>query len=152
PGRAIYADTGVHLARVCNVKRQADPVERTWVETDTSEQFLLDTIIEQVRWTLLVDGKQGAARMLTADVTGDSCGFDCLGPDAQRRPVDRGDLVVFLDTGAYQEACATNFNGLPRPAMVLVRGDEATVIRRRETVEDVLARDVVPAYLAQDEA
>ena len=147
PGRALYADTGVHLARVCNVKRQRDPEARVWVETDTSEQFLLDTIIEGARWTVLVDGRDRDPHSLRADVTGISCGFDCIVPDAELPAVEVGDLLVFLDTGAYQEACATNFNGLPRPAMVLVSGAEAFVIRRRETIEDVLARDVIPGHL-----
>jgi diaminopimelate decarboxylase len=149
PGRALYADTGVHLARVRNVKRQTDPEPRVWVETDTSEQFLLDTIIEGVRWTVLVDGRDEPAS-LTADITGISCGFDCIVPDAQLPATAVGDLLVFLDTGAYQEACATNFNGLPRPAMVLVRGGDAFVIRRRETIDDVLARDLIPAHLTRE--
>ena len=56
-------------------------------------------------------------------------------------------MLAFLDTGAYQDACASNFNGLPRPATVLVRGDEAEVVKRAETVADVFARDVIPERL-----
>ena len=59
-----------------------------------------------------------------------------------------GDVLAFLDTGAYQDACASNFNAMGRPATVLVSGDEAHVIRRAETLEDLLARDVVPTHLA----
>src|SRR5207248_9231922 len=44
PGRALYADAGIHLARITSVKTDAD---RTWVETDTSEFFLFDTLAEQ---------------------------------------------------------------------------------------------------------
>jgi diaminopimelate decarboxylase len=50
--------------------------------------------------------------------------------------------VAFLDTGAYQEACASNFNALPRPATVLVRDAVATVVRRAETIEDIFRRDL----------
>lgn len=56
-------------------------------------------------------------------------------------------MLAFLETGAYQEASAANFNGLPRPATVLVSGAGAEVVKRRETVDDVLARDVVPLRL-----
>ena len=50
-----------------------------------------------------------------------------------------------LDTGAYQESLATNFDALPRPATVLVSGDRSEVIRRREREDEVFRRDVVPA-------
>jgi diaminopimelate decarboxylase len=145
PGRAIYASSGVHLARVTNVKRQTDPEPRIWVETDTSEVFLMDVIIESARFGVRVDGRSGEE--ITADITGISCGFDTIVADARLPRVEVGDLLVFEGTGAYQEACASNFNGLPRPAMVLVRAGDASVIRRRETIDDVLARDAIPAHL-----
>ena len=52
-----------------------------------------------------------------------------------------------METGAYQEASAANFNGLPRPATVLVCGTTAEVVKRRATMEDVLGRDLVPERL-----
>ena len=58
-----------------------------------------------------------------------------------------GDTLAFLDTGAYEDACAANFNALPRPAIVLVSGSDAEIVRRAETIEDVFARDVVPERL-----
>ena len=51
----------------------------------------------------------------------------------------RGDLLAVPATGAYTLAMASNYNGLPRPAAVLVADGEATVIRRRETIDDLLA-------------
>ncbi len=76
-----------------------------------------------------------------------SCGFDVLAPQARLPELAPGDVLAFLDTGAYQDACASNFNGLPRPATVLVHGGEAEVVKRAETVADVFARDVVPERL-----
>ena len=61
-----------------------------------------------------------------------------LGRVALPRP-RRGDLLAVPATGAYTLAMASNYNGVPRPAAVLVAGGEATVIRRRETVDDLLA-------------
>ena len=58
-----------------------------------------------------------------------------------------GDLVAFLATGAYQDAGANTFNALPRPATVLVQGAQAEVVKRRETVAEIFARDVVPERL-----
>ena len=54
-------------------------------------------------------------------------------------------VIAFLDTGAYQDAAATNFNALGRPGTVLVNGDRARLVKRRETVEDVLGRDTPDA-------
>ena len=148
PGRSLYADVGVQIATVRNVKSQARPVPRTWVETDTSEMFLLDTLIERNRWTTLVAESAGDPPTLTADIVGISCGFDVIVPDARLPGVKVGDHIVFLDTGAYQDATAANFNAMPRPGTVLVHGAEAEIIRRAETIEDVFRRDVVPARLA----
>jgi catechol 2,3-dioxygenase-like lactoylglutathione lyase family enzyme len=68
-------------------------------------------------------------------------------PDAELPPVEVGDVLAFLDTGAYQDAGATNFNALPRPGTALVTGDSAELIRRHETIDDVFARDLVPERL-----
>src|SRR5439155_13027793 len=85
--------------------------------------------------------------VMTADLVGCSCNPDRIVPDARLPDVETGDVVAFLDTGAYQDALASNFNALLRPATVLVTGDRSEVIKRRETLEDVLQRDVVPERL-----
>ena len=53
PGRALYADAGIHLATVGNVKRQTEPIPLTWVETDSSDAYLPDVNLEFNRWTCL---------------------------------------------------------------------------------------------------
>jgi diaminopimelate decarboxylase len=58
-----------------------------------------------------------------------------------------GDVLAILDTGAYQDASATNFNAMPRPGTALVNGADAEVVRRPETIEDVFVRDVIPERL-----
>jgi diaminopimelate decarboxylase len=83
-----------------------------------------------------------------ADIVGISCGFDLMVPAEPLPELDDGEIVAFLDTGAYQDASAANFNALPRPATVLVRGSEAEIVKRAETFDDVFARDVVPARLS----
>jgi diaminopimelate decarboxylase len=147
PGRGLYADAGLHLSAVRNIKSQTKPVPRTWVEVDTTEMFLLDTIVERNRWTPVVVERAGEPATKTADIVGISCGFDVLVPDARLPDVTEGDHIAFLDTGAYQDATAANFNAMPRPATVLVHGREAEVIKKAETIEDVFRRDVVPSRL-----
>jgi diaminopimelate decarboxylase len=147
PGRSLHADTGIHLTTVQGIKRASAPAEHAWIETDTSEQFLLDTLVEGNRWPVVVAARAGAQPSGRADLVGCSCGFDVLVADALLPEVAPGDIVALLDTGAYQESLATNFNALPRPATVLVSGARSEVIRRGEREDEVFARDVVPARL-----
>jgi diaminopimelate decarboxylase len=146
PGRAIYGNAGVHLTTVLNVKSQHQPLPRTWIETDTSEAFLGDTIIERNLWTVVLADEPGREQRAHAAVTGISCGFDQLVPAMSQPRVVPGEILAFLDTGAYQDATASNFNAMARPASVLVSGSEACLIKRRETLADITARDV-PADL-----
>jgi len=60
-----------------------------------------------------------------------------------------GDVLAVSFTGAYNHAMAMNYNRLPRPAMVLVRDGRADVIVERETYDDLIARERVPARLAE---
>jgi catechol 2,3-dioxygenase-like lactoylglutathione lyase family enzyme len=155
PGRALYADAGVHIARVGNIKRQTEPVPLTWVETDSSDSYLPDVNLEHNRWTCLPALDPLAEPELVADVTGRTCALDVIVPAARLPAVRAGDLVVFLDTGAYQDAAAANFNAMPRPGTTLVTGKDAELIRRHETIEDVFARDLIPERLrpgADDDA
>src|SRR5712691_1617070 len=115
PGRAIYADAGLHLATVTNVKKQRDPDPRCWVETDTSEVFMLDTTLESALFPAVSATRADAEPALLADVTGISCNFDVIAPAVAVPDVAPGEVIAFLATGAYQEASAANFNGLPRP-------------------------------------
>ncbi len=179
PGRGVYANAGLHLARVTNVKRESPRAEdaaaldtlasaaldhfgrgaippsggaappQTWVETDTSEAFLPDVNLEGARWTVVNVAAPDAPPVMTADVVGISCGFDVVVAEARLPEVAPGDVLAFLDTGAYQDAASSNFNAMPRPATVLVHGPDAEVIKRAETVAEVFARDVVPARLGE---
>jgi diaminopimelate decarboxylase len=147
PGRAMYADAGVHLSTVVNVKHEPGREPPGWVETDTSEAFLPDVLIEHARFVTLAANKADRPHRELVDVVGKSCGFDVLGTQVPLPELEAGDVLAFLDTGAYQEAAAFNFNAMPRPAVVLVCDDAAEVVKRAETVDDVFGRDLVPERL-----
>jgi diaminopimelate decarboxylase len=142
PGRSCYAGAGIHLSRVVNVKVETGQPPLRFVELDTTEAFLIDTHLEHSRWSHVVASRASQPAVIKADLVGASCGFDTIVPDAVIPQVEPGDVVAFLDTGAYQEAYASNFNALPRPATVLVRDAAAAIVRRAETIEDVFRRDV----------
>jgi diaminopimelate decarboxylase len=142
PGRAIYGNAGVHLTTVLHVKHQDQPLPRTWIETDTSEAFLGDTLIERNLWTMVLADEPDREQCMPAAVTGISCGFDLLVPVMLRPVAAPGEILAVLDTGAYQDATANNFNAMARPATALVCGGAARVIKRREALDDIVARDV----------
>jgi diaminopimelate decarboxylase len=147
PGRAMYADAGIHLSTVRNVKRESGRRPPRWIELDTTEMFLPDLLIEHDRFPTLVANKAGSPAVEPVDVAGISCGFDVLGTSVALPDVEQGDVIVFLDTGAYQDAASSNFNALPRPATVLVCEDTAEMVKRAETIDDVFARDLIPERL-----
>ena len=74
------------------------------------------------------------------------CGKHCESGDVLIQRVElpeprRGDLLAVPATGAYTLGMSSNYNGVPRPAAVLVRDGEARLLRRRETLDDLLALD-----------
>ena len=147
PGRAMYGDTGIHLASVKTVKRQTSPIPYTWVLTDTTYFFLAGGVFEHNRHPFVFVEQPDAPATQTADIVGHSCYADQIVLGAQVPDVEAGDIVALLETGAYQESSASNFNSLPRPASVLVNGDQAEMIKRAETIGDVYGRDVIPDRL-----
>ncbi|MCC6850283.1 MAG: alanine racemase [Deltaproteobacteria bacterium] len=148
PGRGLYGDCGLHLARVKVVKRQTEPVPLAWVLTDTTEFFLASGAMEANRYDVVVADAVDAPATMTAEIVGHSCGPDRLAPSARVPELRPGQVLAFLDTGAYQEASASNFNALPRPATALVSGATAEIVKTAERIDDVFARDVVPTRLA----
>ncbi|HVO55317.1 MAG TPA: hypothetical protein VMT37_12980 [Solirubrobacterales bacterium] len=147
PGRSLFGDVGIHLTRVRRLKRQQQPLPQAWIETDTTELNLAGAAWEHCRWTVLAAGRMAEPPEQRADVTGCSCNFDQIVGAAELPAVQPGDVLAFLDTGAYEETTCSNFNAMPRPGTVLVRGAEAELARRAETVEEVFQRDLMPARL-----
>ena len=61
--------------------------------------------------------------------------------------VEPGDILAVFSTGAYNYAMSMNYNRIPRPAMVLVGDGQADLILQRETYDDLIRNDIVPARL-----
>jgi len=141
PGRSLFADAGVHLTRVRHIKTQARPTAATWIEVDTTEMFLPDLMIEHAHFRPVFASRVDEPSVATAHIVGISCGFDLIARDVPAPRVAAGDVIAFLDTGAYQDAAATNFNALARPGTVMVNGNRARLVKRHETLDEVLGRD-----------
>jgi diaminopimelate decarboxylase len=148
PGRALFNDAGIHLARVHNVKHETENLERRWVETDTSECFLsVGSLNLTSPFPYRVANKADAEASWTADIAGITCNYECLAEQVPLPEVEVGDVIAFLNTGSYIEVYGCNFNALPRPGVLLVSGDQADLIKRAESLDEVFARDIVPDRL-----
>lgn len=147
PGRAIHGNAGIHLTTVRNIKRITAPIRWTIIVVDTTEFWFTAGRYEHHLHDYLFANKADAPMVGKADIVGRSCSGDRLMPIVRVPEVQVGDILALLDTGAYQEVSMSNFNAIPRPATVLVTGDQAEVIRRRETQAEVFSREVMPAHL-----
>jgi len=150
PGRALHGPCGIHLSTVHALKHITAPIPWRIVTVDTTEFFLTGGRYEHHLHDYRVANRADAAAVGSADVVGRSCYGDRILPSVPMPEVQVGDVLALLDTGAYQEVSASNFNAMPRPATVLVHGEHAEVIRRAETQDDVMRRDVVPGRLRPD--
>jgi diaminopimelate decarboxylase len=137
PGRSLVAQAGVTLYRVGSVKRSG---ERSWVAVDGGSSDNARPQLYDARYAAAVATRMDASPSGTFGVAGKHCeSGDVLIDEVPLAEPRRGDLLAVPVTGAYTLAMSSNYNAVPRPAAVLVRDGDARVIRRRETLDDVLA-------------
>jgi diaminopimelate decarboxylase len=140
PGRWFLGPAGYLLARINSVKRT--PV-KTFFNVDAGFNTLMRPSMYGAYHRIRVVGRAGPDEM--ADVAGNVCETGDLLAEGRRLPRSlAGDLVVFLDAGAYGFSMTSEYNGRPLPAEVLVDGDDALVIRRRGTFDDLFRSLVIP--------
>ena len=85
-----------------------------------------------------------APRDYLCTVAGRCCeSGDLIAKDTYIQPVEAGDLLCVLATGAYNYSMASNYNRVPRPPVVMVSGGEAKVVVRRESFEDLVRNDII---------
>ncbi len=139
PGRRLVAASGFLITRVNTVK--TTPL-RTFVNVDAGSNTLLRPALYAAFHRARVVAKAPGAPMLL-DVAGDVCETGDILAEGRTLPLPKaGDHVVFLDVGAYGFAMASVYNARPLPAEVLVDGDEATLVRRRGSYDDLFRDEI----------
>jgi diaminopimelate decarboxylase len=140
PGRFLVGQAGALVARVLYVKRNGN---KTFVITDAAMNDLIRPALYQAHHEIVpVEPRAGKARVV--DVVGPVCeSGDFFARDRKLPPLEPGDLVALLDAGAYGMAQSSNYNSRLRAAEVLVEGAKARLIRRRETIADLLAPETI---------
>lgn len=142
PGRAIAGPSGVALYTVGSIKDL--PGLRRYVAVDGGMGDNIRPKLYGARYEALLASNPDGAPEQPVTVAGKYCeSTDILVTDAMLPAVRTGDVLCLPAAGAYCLAMASNYNGMPRPAAVMVRDGESRLIRRRETLADLLASEVV---------
>jgi diaminopimelate decarboxylase len=141
PGRTLVARAAVALYRVGAVKRSAG---RTWLLVDGGMTDNPRPALYGVRYSALPVTAPGREPVERIWLAGPFCeSGDVLIEDLPFPRVEEGELIAVPMAGAYQLSMSSNYNGARRPAVVMLADGRATIMQRRETVEDLLRRDVV---------
>jgi diaminopimelate decarboxylase len=139
PGRAIVSGAGVLLLGVGAVKRR-DGVG-TWVITDGAAGTVAFPLYYEYHEVLLCRAVN-ASRTERYTLVGPVCfSADWIYRNKRMPPIEPGDVLAVCDAGAYFTVQETNF-GFPRPPIVSVNDGTATLLRRRETFDDMVSRDI----------
>ncbi len=136
PGRSIVGPAGALVTRVIYKKTNGS---KTFLVVDAAMNDLIRPSLYKAYHEIvpvISDSRRGSEAV---DVVGPICETgDFLARDREMQTAEQEDLLAILDAGAYGMVLASNYNTRPRPAEILVEGRSAKVIRRRETVADLL--------------
>jgi diaminopimelate decarboxylase len=140
PGRSLVGPAGALVASVVDVKQQ--PGGKRFVILDAGMTELIRPMLYSAFHRIEAVDATGPAD-LTADVVGPLCETsDTLGRDRNLPALAPGDLVAVLDAGAYGSVMASNYNRRTMPAEVMVENGRYTLIRRRQTIDDIVALEI----------
>ncbi len=139
PGRWIVGPAGVLVTEVVDMKRRPD--DGWFVVVDAGMTDLLRPALYDA-WHQIEPVSPRAGEPIRADIVGPVCETtDTLGHDRRLPPVEVGDWLAIRDTGAYGAVMASNYNRRPTAAEVMVEAGQWRIVRRRQSVDDMLRWD-----------
>lgn len=142
PGRSIVAEAGITLYTVGCVKDIVNV--RTYVSVDGGMSDNPRYIMYGSKYSAVLANKANEEKVKKVTIAGKCCeSGDIIQENVPLPEVNVGDTLAVLATGAYNYSMASNYNRIPRPAMVAVKGSEKKVIVRRETYEDIIKNDII---------
>jgi diaminopimelate decarboxylase len=142
PGRAVVAQAGVAFYTVGSTKEI--PGIRKYVCIDGGMGDNIRPALYEARYEALVANKAVDKEPVKVTIAGKYCeSGDILARDVNLAPVSAGDIIAIPVSGAYSIPMSSNYNMVPRPAIVMVNYSNARVIRKRETYKDLMRLDVV---------
>jgi diaminopimelate decarboxylase len=144
-GRFMVGNSGVLLSRVEHLKRGAG---KNFLIIDAAMNDLVRPAMYDSFHEIVPVHRDSSRRALTADVVGPICeSGDCFAKDRQIQAVGEGELIAFMSAGAYGYTMSSRYNTRGMAAEVLVKGSAFELINARETFEQMIAGEKIPAFL-----
>ena len=141
PGRSIVASAGITLYTIGGIKDIKNV--RKYVSVDGGMGDNPRYILYQSEYTAVLANRAGDKPTEKVTVAGKCCeSGDILLKDTMLPKTEAGDTLAVLATGAYNYSMASNYNRIPRPAVVAVKDGEARVVVKRETYDDLIKNDI----------
>ena len=141
PGRSVAGPAGVALYTVGSIKEI--PGVRRYVAVDGGMGDNIRPKLYGAAYEVMLASNPEGSPLEKVTIAGKYCeSTDILVSDAELPHLDPGDVVMVPAAGAYCLAMSSNYNGMPRPAVVMVEGGRPRLIRRRETYEEMLAAEI----------
>ena len=141
PGRFIVAQAGGLLTRVLSIKRNGT---KTFLVTDAGMNDLIRPSLYQAHHEIIPVRQASDEMNQVYDVVGPVCeSGDFFARDRSMPTMSPGDLALVLDAGAYGMSLASNYNTRVRAAEVMTENGVARLIRRRETIDDLLTTEIL---------
>jgi diaminopimelate decarboxylase len=140
PGRSLIARAGVVLYRVGAVKQRGN---RTWLLVDGGMADNPRHALYGVKYSCLTVAGVGRERTENVSIGGPFCeSGDVLLENLPMPKIEAGELIAIPMAGAYHMSMSSNYNGARRPAVVWLEEGQAKLIQKRETIDDLLRRDM----------
>lgn len=146
PGRWVIGEAGITLYTIGAIKEI--PNIRTYASVDGGLPDNPRPALYKAKYKAVVANKINEKTSMTATIAGKCCETgDILIWDLQTPKIESGDILAVLSTGAYNYSMASNYNKIPKPAVVLINNGQDEIMVARETYDDLLVREVIPEWL-----
>lgn len=149
PGRSIISTSGVTLYTLGSSKQV--PKGKTYFAVDGGMADNARPSMYQAEYDVQIANKPDYELAQTVTVAGRFCeSGDILIKNIKLPEIEEGDILCVYNTGAYNYSMASNYNRVQKPAMVLVNNSQSDIIIKRESLEDLIAHDIIPDRLKND--
>lgn len=145
PGRYIVGPAGITLYSVGTIKEI--PFLRKYVSVDGGMSDNPRPALYNAVYHAVVANKYDQEPNDLVTISGRCCETDTLIKDILLPKVEYGDVIAVLNTGAYNYSMASHYNRLAKPAVVLLKGDQAELIVKRDSYDNLIINDVLPSWL-----
>ena len=146
PGRSIIGPSGITLYQTGSSKQV--PNGRKFISVDGGMADNPRPITYQAKYSAFIANKMNERNVELVTIAGRYCETgDLLIKDIMLPPINSGDIIAVLNTGAYNYSMSSNYNMVPRPACILVKGGNSQIIIEREDYEFISSKHLIPNSL-----